>query len=177
MKFSDRAGAYAAQVHVAETKSRPWLWGVALGWVVLPFALRTAGLNPEDMIWGQYWAQGVPVPHAFTQQQVGVGFVEAVMALGVLLLLQLVMTVLFYRRAALDTGAKVATPVLWPLAALLPGVLGNALWYLSTGYFDWQGCLIGLTPTWLTFGAEVIVNRLGKNFVYGKGGIALEPWS
>jgi hypothetical protein len=74
---------------------------------------------------------------------------------------------MFYRRSALDMGT-VATPVLWPLAALLPGILGNAAWYAwSGGVFDLQGCLIGLSPTWLAFGGELIINRLGKNFIYG----------
>ena len=32
MKLFDQAGVYAARVHVAEAKSRPWLWLVAVGW-------------------------------------------------------------------------------------------------------------------------------------------------
>jgi hypothetical protein len=48
-----------------------------------------------------------------------------------------------------------ATPPLSPLAALLPGVFGNCLWWLWSGSFDLQGCLIGLSPAWLTFGTHV----------------------
>jgi hypothetical protein len=167
MKFSDQAGVYAAQLHFAEAHSRPWLWLVAVLWAVCPFFLRTAFMNPSDMIWLQDVLQGVPVPHFFSAQQSMAGEIEAVFALAVLILVQLVGTVMFYRRSALNIGA-VATPVLWPMAALLPGVLGNAGWLAWTGQFDFLGCLIGLTPAWLTFGGEVIINRLGKQFVHGK---------
>jgi hypothetical protein len=165
MKFIDQAGVYASDLHVAHSRAGVWLWLVTLGWGVLPFALRTA-VNPGDMIWFQYWVQGLSPPLRFTAQQTAVGLVEAVIAVLVLLLLQIVGTVLFYRRSALDVG-PVATPALFPLAALLPGVLGNAAWYGWTGDFDWQGCLIGLAPAWLAFGAGIVVNRLGRNFVYG----------
>jgi hypothetical protein len=168
MKLSDQAGVYAAQLHVAEAHSRPWLWPVAAGWAVSPFLVRTVLMNPGDMVWAQYVAQGLPLPpHGFTAQQTAVGFVEAVIALAVLLLLEFCGTVLFYRRAALDIG-PVATPTLWPMAALLPGVLGNAAWLAWTGSFDLAGCLVGLSPAALTVGGEIIINRLGKEFVYGK---------
>lgn len=174
MDFSDHVGKYAEHLHDAEAKSRPWLWLVAAGWIICPFLLRTAALNPADMIWLQYKLQGLVLPpYGFTAQQTAAGFVEAVIALAVLMLVQLTATVMFYRRSALDIG-PVATPPLWPLAALLPGVLGNALWVaFSPGTVDWQGILVGLSPAWLAFGAEVFVNRLGKNFVYGQGQQAL----
>ena len=47
MKAFDHAGVYAAKVHVAEAKSRPWLWLVALGWAAFPFLLRTVLVNPS----------------------------------------------------------------------------------------------------------------------------------
>lgn len=166
MKLFDQAGVYAARVHVAEAKSRPWLWLVAVGWAAFPFVLRTVLVNPTDMIWAQYWAQSLPLPlHGFTEQQSTVGLVEAVMALGVLVMWQLIATTAFYRRAALDLGGPVATPSLFPLAALLPGVVGNAAWLGGTGYFDLAGCLVGLSPVALTVGCEIIVNRLGKKTV------------
>jgi hypothetical protein len=175
MKLSDQAADYVAVLHVASAKkkARPWLLLVAAGWAVCPFLLRTVILNPEDMIWLQYKVQGIPLPaHGlFTAQQTGVGFVEALMALAVLILVQLVGTTLFYRRAALDIGPA-ATPPLWPCAALLPGLLGNAAWYGALGYFDLGGCVIGLLPAWITLGGEIIINRLGKNFVYGQGDLA-----
>jgi hypothetical protein len=170
MTFSNHASEYAHRLQLAEANSRPWLYLVAAGWALCPFLVRTVALNPEDMIWLQYKVQGLHLPpHGFTAQQVGVGFTEAVIALAVLILVQLVCTVMFYRRSQLDMpGLPVATPVLWPLAALAPGAVGNLIWYWWTGYFDLHGCLIGLSPAWLTFGAELIINRLGKNFIYGK---------
>jgi len=165
MKAFDQAGVYAAKVHVAEAKSRPWLWVVVLGWAAFPFLLRTVLVNPSDMIWLQDWAQGLAVPLSFTDKQTTVGFVEAVIALAVLVMWQLIATTAFYRRAALDLGGPVATPPLFPLAALLPGVIGNAAWLGGTGYFDLAGCLIGLSPVALTVGCEIIVNRLGKKTV------------
>jgi hypothetical protein len=170
----NQAGEYAALVHGADKASRPWLWLVAALWVVCPFFVRTAMLNPGDMIWLQDRLQGIPVPGSFSSQQTAIGEVEALMALGVLILLQLVATVMFYRRSALDIG-PVATPVLWPLAALLPGILGSAAWLAWKGYFDPLGCIMGLSPAWLTFGAEMLVNRLGKNFVYGQSPASYPP--
>ena len=117
------------------------------------------------MIWLQDWAQGLAVPLSFTDKQTTVGFVEAVIALAVLVMWQLIATTAFYRRAALDLGGPVATPPLFPLAALLPGVIGNAAWLGGTGYFDLAGCLIGLSPVALTVGCEIIVNRIGKKTV------------
>jgi hypothetical protein len=168
MSLFDQTGNYAADLHAAEKKSRPWLWMVTALWALCPFFVRTAALNPGDMIWLQDLLQGIPVPPSFTAQQTAAGEFAALISLGVLILLTLVFTVLFYRRAALDLGGPAATPVLWPMAALLPGVLGNAAWLWWSGVFDLQGCLIGLSPAWLTFGGEIIINRLGKNFVYGK---------
>jgi hypothetical protein len=165
MKAFDQAGEYAATVHVADAKSRPWLYVVALGWCAFPFLLRTVLVNPSDMIWLQDIVQGVPLPRWFTQQQGMAGEFWAVVALGVLVMWQLIATTAFYRRAALDEGGPLATPTLFPLSALLPGVLGNAAWLGGTGYFDLAGCLIGLSPVALTVGCEFIVNRLGKKTV------------
>jgi hypothetical protein len=61
--------------------------------------------------------------------------------------------VLFYRRAQVF-GAKIATPALWPVAALLPGLVGNALWFVCTRQFDVSGLVIGLAPMALTYFAE-----------------------
>ena len=36
MKAFDQAGVYAAKVHVAEAKSRPWLWVVVVGVGCIP---------------------------------------------------------------------------------------------------------------------------------------------
>jgi hypothetical protein len=95
-----------------------------------------------------------------------VGFVEALITLGVLLLLQLVGIVLFYRHEQVQ-GARIATPAIWPLAVLLPGVIGNALWFVFTRQFDASGFVIGLAPMAITFFAERLCEQLGRDFVYG----------
>jgi hypothetical protein len=159
-------GAYTSELQVAFVRAR-WIVGlVALGYVALPFAFASL-LHPGDVINLHYVLQGeAPHKHLTTQQMVA-GFVETIFALGVLLLLQLVGTVLFYRRAAMTNGARIATPALWPVAALLPGVVGNALWFVCTGYFDMTGMVIGLAPTAITFAAERLCEQLGRDFVLG----------
>jgi hypothetical protein len=114
--FKEQAGAYMADVHYASRSAGFYTLAVAFGWIAFPFAVETAFMHPEDAIKAQLAWQGLPVPHAFTAQQIGVGFAEAIVALGVLVLVQLVCTVMFYRKAQMQ-GASVATPVLWPLAA------------------------------------------------------------
>jgi hypothetical protein len=159
-------GAYISDLHTAAVRARLG-WLVALGWIAFPFVLATL-LHPGDAIRLQYFLQGQHAPRDLTAQQVGVGLVETVAALGVLLLLQMVFTVLFYRRVRLALpDDAIATPMLWPLAALLPGVIGNAAWFVGTGYFDMTGCLIGLLPVALTCAAEIVVNNLGRDFVFG----------
>ena len=163
--LKNKAGAYASDLHVAGMRAPLWVLSVAAGWLVFPFALQTVRY-PQDAIKLQLKLQGLPAPHVFTAQQIGFGLFEAVFALGVLILVQLVCTVLFYRKAQMQ-GASVTTPALWPLAALLAGILGNAAWYFGTGAFDQSGCVIGLSSAVLTVIAELICNKLGRDFVLG----------
>jgi hypothetical protein len=165
VKLKYHAGIYAAESHVAFARAGLYGWLVALGWVVFPFAVATV-LHPGDAIWAQLRIQGLRVPHVFTAQQETVGRIEAVIALAVLVMFQLVGTVLFYRRAQLN-GAKVAAPPLWAWAAVLAGVLANAAWFFGTGYFDIGGCLAGLSSAALTVGCEMVVEKLGREFVCG----------
>jgi hypothetical protein len=114
----------------------------------------------------QYKWHGHHVPHFLTAQQLSAGFVTALVALALLVAFQLVCTVLFFRRAQLG-GAKLAAPALWPLAAVLAGVLGNAAWFVGTGAFDVGGCVVGLSSAALTVGIEMVVENLGRDFVLG----------
>jgi hypothetical protein len=164
--FRESAGLYAADLQVSFVRARRIAWFVAFGWVVFPFVLATL-VHPADMIRLQYVVQGERLPNFFTAQQVGVGFVETVFALGVLVMLQLVGTVLFYRQAQITDADRVATPALWPLAALLPGVIGNAIWFCALGYIDATGCVIGLAPAALTYLIERLCENLGREFVFG----------
>ncbi len=158
---------YAADVKVAYGRAGVTGWLVAGMWCLCPFVVQSIR-HPEDIIRLQYIVQGQPAPPAFTAQQLAVGVVETALILGVLILCQLVCTILFYRRSKLQGAKKPATPMLWPLAVIVPGLIGNGIWYFALGYWDQTGFLIGLVPMVLTFGAELICNRLGRNFVYGE---------
>jgi hypothetical protein len=163
--YKQSVGAYAADVHVASAHAGRYAVAVALGWVTFPFAMETAVLHPVDALRLQLKLQGLPVPSDFTVQQVTSGLVEALFGLGVLILVQMVCTALYYRRASME-GASVATPVLWPLAALT-GLIGNGVWWYATGAFDPSGFIVGLSSSALAVGCEIFVNRLGREFVLG----------
>jgi hypothetical protein len=166
-QYKQSVGAYAADVHVASARAGRYAVAVALGWVAFPFVVQTV-LHPTDAIRLQMKLQGVPVPHLFTAEQAASGCVEAVFALAVLVLLQMTCTVLFYRRAKME-GVSVATPILWPVAALSVGVIGNGVWWYATGVFDPSGGLVGWSSMALTFGGELLCNKLGRDFVLGSG--------
>lgn len=163
-KYKQGLGEYGAEAHVGLVRGGPYTAAVAAGWGVCPFVVQTV-LHPTDAIWLQLKFQGSPVPQFFTAQQAMAGFVEAVFALCVLVLLQMVCTVLFYRRVKME-GSSVATPALWPLAAAW-GLIGNAVWWAATGVFDPGGGIVGLSSAALTFGGELLVNKLGREFVFG----------
>jgi len=114
-QYKNSAGAYVADVHIASYHAGRYAMAVAAGWVAFPYVVRTV-LNPTDAIWLQLKVQGLLVPHVFTAQQAASGLVEAIFALCVLVLLLMVCTVLFYRRAKME-GSSVATPALSPIAA------------------------------------------------------------
>ena len=151
-------------VHVASVRGGPYTAAVAFGWAICPFAVQTV-MHPTDAIWLQLKLQGLPVPQFFTAQQAASGFVMAVFALCVLVLMQMVCTVLFYRRAKME-GSSVATPALWPLAAAW-GLIADAVWWYATGVFDPSGGIVGLSSAALTVGGEMLCNKLGREFVFG----------
>ena len=164
--FRDWLGFYAADVHVAYARDKGLTGGlVAAGWCAFPFALQ-ALLHPGDVIRWLYKLHGHHALHVLTAQLLGVGVTYALIALALLAAFQLVCTVLFYRRAQMN-GETLATPPLWPLAAVLPGVLGNVAWFLGTGVFDVGGCVVGLSAAALTVGIEMVVANLSRDFVLG----------
>jgi hypothetical protein len=172
--FRELLGEYGTDLHIASVRASRVAWIVALGWVLMPFGLATL-VHPEDMINAQYILQGETPPHVLTAQQMGVGFVETLFALAVFVLVQLVGTVLFYRFAQITDRERIATPVLWPLAALLPGVIGNAIWFCALGYADVTGLVIGLVPIAMTFGCERLCEHLGHGFVFGRAVSGAHP--
>jgi hypothetical protein len=156
---------YAGEVHVASARAGFVGWVVAINWLLFPLALQTV-MHPIDALRAQYRLQGQDLPHFFTTQQIVMGCIEAMIALGVIVLLTLVCTVLFYRRAKIE-GAYIATPALWPLAAFTAGILGNGAWWYGTGAFDLGGALVGMASAALTVGGELMCNKLGREFVFG----------
>lgn len=166
--FSDRAGIYGADVQVAASRAGPLAWMIAAGWIVFPFAVQTV-LHPADAVWAQYDLQGLDLPQSFTWRQVAAGEIEALFAFGGLVMLQMVCTVLFYRRAQLN-AAEVTTPTLWPLAFLGCGILGNSVWFVAltlAGDLNFVGYFVGFSSVALTVGAERLCQRLGRDFVLG----------
>ena len=159
--------AYYRNVIDAEWRRTGWLvvGGVTLGWVLTPFFVETALVHPSDIIRKLAEFQGLAKPEVFTVQQLASGFIETVIGFLVLMVFQFVGTVLFYRRAQLLNFGPVAVPSLWPLAALLTGVLGNAAWIVA-GQCEPVGCLVGFSSVAVTVAAERIVNGLGRDFVF-----------
>ena len=164
--YTHQAGAYLGDVAEASSRASGALFAVAVGWTVFPFVVQTAFFHPGNAIKLQLKLQGLPPPHVFTRQQLTVGCIEALVALAVLVLCQLVFTVLFYRWAKMQ-GKPLTTPALWPLAAVSVGIVGNAAWFVGTGVFDGLGCMIGLSSALLTVVAQIAVNTLGRDFVCG----------
>jgi hypothetical protein len=170
-----RMDDYVAQLLVSGVRAWRVAWIVAVGWALFPFAVATV-LHPSDVIRLQAALQGLPQPHSFTSQQLGSGLMQAVFVFGVLVLVQLVGTALFYRRARLTHAGPVAIPALWPLAAIVPGVVGNAGWWLASGgTIDPVGILIGFSPVALTVVCEWVINGLGRDFVFGQAQGAHPP--
>ena len=163
----DNAAMYAAQVQVALARAwrSPWPYLVALGWALFPFAVNTV-LHPSDVIRLQAVMQGLPKPHLFTSQQLTSGCVQALFALGVLVLVQIVATTLFYRRVQMFHVGPVAIPTLWVLAAFT-GIIGDVAW-VAAGQADLPGMIVGGSSVVLTVLAEWVVNGLGRDFVYGR---------
>ena len=163
-----------SDVGEASSRASGAMLAVAVVWVGFPFAVQTAFFHPSNAIKLQLKLQGLPVPRVFSAQQLSVGFIEAVIALAVLVLCQMVFTVLFYRWAKME-GKPLTTPALWPLAAVGVGIFGNAAWFYGTGAFDPVGCMIGLSSGVLTVIAQIVCNKLGREFVCGTGNAAQAP--
>ena len=171
--YTNQAGAYMSDVAEAASRASGAMLAVAVGWAAFPFAVQTV-FHPGDAIWLQLKVQGLPPPHAFTSQQLTAGCIEAVVALAVLALCQMVFTVLFYRWAKM-AGKPLTVPALWPLAAIGVGVFGNAAWLLKPGAFGVGGCMIGLSSAVLTVIAQIVVNSLGRELVMGPANAAQAP--
>ena len=169
---------YAAQLQVAFVRAFKRDKGLtafllSLCWLLLPFLFQTL-LHPGDMIVAEYSLQGLRVPQLVTPHQWYFAITVTLFLLAVLALCQFCCTTLFYRHALL-TAPRAATPQLWPLAALLTGVAGNAAWFVGLGVIDPSGIVIGFISTGLAIVAEIIVDALGHDFVLGSRASNIHP--
>lgn len=166
--FSDSVGQYFAELHAALDRAG-WMATLLLlpGWLVLPWVAQSL-LHPLDVVKLGYALHGLPLPHTATARQLTVGIGETAMVLAGVGLWQLVVTVAFYRKAQIF-GFRVATPRLWPVAALLVGGIGNLCWFigLSAAQSDFSGYVMGLTSTAVAISIEMLCERLGRDFVVG----------
>ena len=177
MNVGNKAGHYAAELQVAYARAGIIGWLLPVAWFFFPLALQTV-LHPTDAVGFLHVLHGEPVPRQFTARMWIVGELYAAITIAVVILVQLVGTVLFYRRVHLELkSGAVAGPALWPIAGILVGIIGNALWWIGTRYFDFTGCLVGMTALALTVGCEVVCEMLGRSFVFGPGQQPkLNPW-
>jgi hypothetical protein len=130
-------------------------------WLMYPFAMQTV-IHPSDAVGFQAYIQGLPISQYVTQRALLGGLALAVIALGCISLMHFVVLLLIYRRVQYAFSC-------WFVALVLIGGVANGLWYLRTGYFDLLGALAGLTPLVLMVGLEGVFERLGQDFVFGKG--------
>jgi hypothetical protein len=137
-------------------------WVIIICWLLVPILGQTI-MHPTDAAGFWYWLNSQAPPRFYTSHEVVRGEFAAVLSLAAVLFIYLVAVTLFYRRV----GDYVA---LWPLAALLVGVIGNAGWWFGTGYWDNSGALAGWFPAIMAGIATGVCEYLGANFVFGKGG-------
>jgi hypothetical protein len=136
-------------------------WLLVLVWLWYPVAVVTV-FHPSDAVGFQLWLQGFAVPRYMSTRALNAGEGVAFAVLVTLSLLQLGIVTLIYRRAQFYVQ-------LWPLATFLIGGIANAVWWIRTGYFDPEGALAGLSPLVAVVACHTACERLGGNFVFGKG--------
>ena len=125
------AEKYCGPLSVALQRAGGLAWLLAAEWLLYPVALATV-VHPGDAVGFEYWMQGQPVPGALTSQQLAAGEVVALVAMMALNLLLLGTVVVVYRRANFHVA-------MWPVAALLVGVVGNGVLVCRHGAFRFVG--------------------------------------
>ena len=99
-------------------------WLIIVCWFLVPVLGQTI-MHPTDAAGFWYWLNSQHPPRFYSSQEVVRGEFTAVLALGAVIFVYLVAITLFYRRAQYFLA-------LWPIAALLVGVIGNAGWWFDT---------------------------------------------
>jgi hypothetical protein len=157
MKVDDYLEGLAA----AWLESGPFGFLLVVVWLLFPVAFVTC-FHPADAVGFQLWLQGFVVPSVMSSQAMNAGEAVALLALGVLFLLQLGIITMIYHRAQFFIQ-------LWPLGLFLIGFIGNGIWWMAKGYFDPMGAIAGLMPLVAAVVSQGICERLGGNFVFGSG--------
>jgi hypothetical protein len=135
-------------------------WLIVVCWFLVPVLGQTI-MHPTDAAGFWYWLNSQQLPRFYSSHEVVRGEFTAVFGLGAVIFVYLVAMTLFYRRAQFFVA-------LWPIAALLVGVIGNAGWWFGTGYWDNTGALAGFFPAALAGISTAFCERLGADFVFGK---------
>lgn len=130
-------------------------------WLVYPFAVQTV-IFPTNLVGLLNYLQDLPVADAVPREAMVYGELGTLLVVAFLTLLQFLVLLLIYRRLQYTFSA-------WLVAFILFGILANGVWYLSTGYFDAEGAFVGLMPLLAMVGVEATLERLGQDFVFGKG--------
>lgn len=154
-------GKYYGDLKIAAGRAKLTTSVLIAGWLLFPVAVQTV-LHPTHAVGFEFWLQQQEVPRYYTMHMVTVGEVKAIASLITLFLFMLGATALFYRRA----GYWVR---LWPVPALIVGIIANSAWWLHTGFFDRIGFLVGCSSLALMVICEAICENLGADFVFGKG--------
>jgi hypothetical protein len=130
-------------------------------WLVYPVAVQTV-IHPTDAVGFQAYIQGLPIAQEVTRQVMIYGELSALFMLAFLTLLQFLVLLFIYRRVQYTFST-------WLVALILIGGIANGVWWLRTGYFDPWGAFAGLMPLIAMVGLQGVLERLGQDFVFGKG--------
>lgn len=161
MKVGETIGDYFGDLHAACSRAKLLVVVMIAGWLSWPVAVATV-FHPTQAIGFQFWMQSEPVPRFYTWSQATAGTIDAAIGLFGVTIVMLGATVLFYRSAKFWVK-------LWPMPAVLIGVIGNAGWWIDKAFFDRPGVLLGFSAVALALFCEAVCEHLGADFVFGKG--------
>ncbi|WP_158920922.1 hypothetical protein [Acidisphaera sp. S103] len=136
-----------------------YAWLVVAGWLAVPVILQTL-IHPRDAVGLRYFIEGLPQPLLYSTRGLVTGVVLTVFVAGLVIFSQIVFRVLICRKMQ-------ARLRLSPLAAILIGIIGNATWYFSTGYYDSTGAFAGAVPGLLMFMLDHWVEKTAADFLFG----------
>jgi hypothetical protein len=171
----DQLGAYEGRIEEAARRAGIFAVLLPLGWICFPFAVQTV-LHPGDAVGLAGALAGRLVPHPYTQRMLFAGELGALAALACLGVEHFFVTVMFYRRAGMNFFNGRAQAPTWPLAGVGVGIIGNGIWWISTG-FDLTGALVGFTAMAMTIACELVIDQMGVSFVFGSGVPQPSPWA